>query len=95
MVSSTSNRLSSNYNLDKVAYPSREMYCGEFSYYLEKYIRNDKNFSCVGFLILANSVSKLICFIQERKEQSKKEYCRVFLKKKEEAKKERILLNIL
>jgi preprotein translocase subunit Sss1 len=31
---------------------------------------------------LANSVSKLIYFIQERKELSKKEYCRVFLKKR-------------
>jgi len=40
-------------------------------------------------------MSKLIWFIQEMKEPSKKEYCRVFLKKKERAKKERILQNIL
>jgi hypothetical protein len=44
---------------------------------------------------LANSVSKLNWFIQERKEPSKKEYCKVFLKKNETAKKERILQNIL
>jgi hypothetical protein len=43
----------------------------------------------VGFLILANSVSKLIRLIQERKEPRKKEYCKVFLKKmKEQRKKE-------
>jgi hypothetical protein len=42
---------------------------------------------CVGFLILANLISKLIWLIQERKEPSKKEYYRVFLNKRKEPKK--------
>jgi len=38
----------------------------------------------VGFLILANSVSKLIWFIQERKKASKKESCKIFFKTRKE-----------
>jgi preprotein translocase subunit Sss1 len=36
---------------------------------------------------MANLVSKLIWFILERKEPSKEEYCRVFLKKMKEPRK--------
>jgi hypothetical protein len=48
-------------------------------------LQNDK--LDLFLLILENSVSKLIWLIQEKKEPSKKEYYRVFLKKMKELRK--------
>jgi len=44
----------------------------------------------VGFLILANSVSKLIWLIYKRKKPRKKEYYRIFFKKRKELSAENI-----